>query len=248
MSTTLPPTDVRDEHKSVVAFEVKDTEKGEVEAIIATCGVIDKDFDIITLTAIKDGSKVKMSSYGHDVMWGEQPVGKGTLSMDGDKAVFRGKLFLATQGGRETFEVLKEMGKDQEWSFGFRVLGSEIPSEELRKKGAQRILTKLDCFEVSPVVRGAGEGTRTVAVKEETPPASPPELTAEEIAAKAVADQAVEVARVAAEKQAADDAATRAVEEKAAADRAAEEGKARTMAAVDEFHRVQRTLKRLGCI
>jgi hypothetical protein len=164
--------------KSVEGVEIKDAEKGEVEAIIATFGVIDKDFDVILDTAIPDGSKVKMSSYGHDLMGGlfgggGSPVGKGALFAEENKAIFRGKLFLQTQGGRETFEILKEMGKDQEWSFGFRVMGSELPDEDWRKRGARRILTKLDCFEVSPVLRGAGVGTRTLAVKEETPPPDP---------------------------------------------------------------------------
>lgn len=250
MATTLQPTDVRDvEHKDAGTFEIKDAEKGEVEAIIATCGVVDKDYDIILPTAIKDGSKVKMSSYGHGAMWGDTPVGKGTLSMDGNKAVFRGKLFLSTQQGRETFEVLKEMGKDQEWSFGFRVMGSEVPSEEQRKQGIFRIITKLDAFEVSPVLRGAGVGTRTVATKEETPPSPAPAPAPAPTTAQADGAEDPPPAEVPApvETPAPDDAAAAtALAEKAAADRAAAETKARTIAAVEEFHRVQRTLKRLG--
>lgn len=161
--------------KEFGTFEVKDAEKGEVEAVVATIGVIDKDEDIIRPDAIKDGSKVSMSSYGHDAIYGDPPVGKGALYVDGNKVVFKGRMFINTSRGRDTFETLKEMGADQQWSFGFRIMGSEVPEEKDRKLGARRILTKLDCFEVSPVIIGAGVGTRTLAMKsaEETPPPPP---------------------------------------------------------------------------
>jgi hypothetical protein len=151
--------------KSFCAFEIKDVNKGDVEAIIATLGVVDKDEDIIRRDAIPDGSKVLMSSYGHDAVFGARPVGKGRLFTEGNKAVFKGRIFLGTADGKDTFEVLKEMGGDQEWSFGFRVLGAEVPGDDEKKLGARRILTKLDAFEVSPVIVGAGVGTRTVGVK-----------------------------------------------------------------------------------
>ena len=166
------------EIKSFGAFEIKNAETGEIEAIIATLEVVDRDEDVIAVDAIADGSKVSMSSYGHDVVYGDTPVGKGQLHIEGKKAVFKGRMFLATQRGRETFEVLKEMGGDQQWSFGFRILGSEVPDEAWRKKGARRILTKLDAFEVSPVIVGAGVGTRTVAMKG-IASLTPAEVTAE---------------------------------------------------------------------
>lgn len=171
------------------AMEVKDAEKGLVEAIIATLGVVDKDEDIIRPDAIPGGAKVSMSSYGHDAVYGDAPVGKGTLHVDGNKLVFKGRVFLATVRGRESFETLKEMDVDQQWSFGFRILGAEVPSDEERKMGARRVLTKLDPFEVSPVIIGAGVGTRTVGVKaaeEEVPPPPPP-----------TPDPAIEAARLA---------------------------------------------------
>ena len=152
--------------KSIAHLQIKDAAKGEVSAVIATLGVIDRDGDIIRKGAIPDGSKVAMSAYGHDAVWGNRPVGKGTLSTKGDQVIFDGRLFLNTADGRDTFEVLKEMGSDQEWSFGFRVMGYEVPTEEEQKQGAYQVLTKLDAFEVSPVLIGAGIGTRTLAVKQ----------------------------------------------------------------------------------
>lgn len=153
--------------KCFTGVEIKDAEKGLIKAVIATIGVVDKDEDVITADAIREGAKVTMSCYGHDAVYGDLPAGRGTLSIDGNSVVFDGKAFLNTTRGRDSFEVLKEMGADQEWSFGFRILGAEVPDEEWKKKGARRMLTKLDAFEVSPVIRGAGVNTRTLAVKSE---------------------------------------------------------------------------------
>lgn len=229
--------------KGLGAFEIKDAEKGEVEAVVATLGVIDRDGDIITRTAIADGAKVKMSSYGHDAMFGAIPVGKGALAIDGDRVVFRGKVFLGTARGRETFDVLKEMGADQEWSFGFRVLGSETPSEEDRKRGAYQVLTKLGAFEVSPVMIGAGVGTRTLGVKEGDPAADPAAIAAAEQAAAEEAATALAAAE--AERLAAEATATAAAEAKAledAAAKAVEEAELKAFVAA-EYERFQRNMR-----
>ncbi len=155
--------------KTIALTDMKVDDKGEIEAEFATLDVIDHDGDIIRKGALKDGAKVVMSSYGHDAAYGNRPAGKGKVYINGNKAGFRGKAFLSTTQGRETFEVLKEMGSDQEWSFGFRVLGWEVPTEAERKQGAMRVLTKLDAYEVSPVLLGAGIGTRTLTAKAADP-------------------------------------------------------------------------------
>jgi hypothetical protein len=209
------------ETKGVGPIEIKDADRGEVEAVVATIGVVDHDSDVITHDAITNGVTVKMSAYGHDSVYGAIPVGKGVIAIEGNKAIFRGRLFLATARGRETFDVLKEMGSDQEWSFGFRVLGSEVPSEEWRGKGADRILTKLDAFEVSPVLIGAGKGTQTMAVK-----SAEPDPGTE--AKAAAADQAAAEAKA----QADVEAKSRAVEA--------------NIAAAEEYERLQRTFRHFG--
>ncbi len=167
--------------KRISPLAIKDEARGEVEAVVATLGLVDRDGDVIKEGAIPNGSPVKLSDYGHSVVYADaQPVGAGRIYIKDDKAVFRGRLFLDTARGRETFVVLRElkaMGAEQEWSFGFRVLGAERPDEEWRAKGALRILTKLHAVEVSPVLVGAGIGTGTVAVKREQC-VSPEELAA----------------------------------------------------------------------
>jgi hypothetical protein len=168
------------ESKGLSEFEIKDAEKGEVQAVVATLGVVDRDEDIIRKGAIPNGARVKVSGYGHDAMFGEPPVGKGALFIEGDKVVFKGQYFLDTTRGRESFNVVKGLGADGEWSFGFRVLGSEVPEEADRAKGARRILTKLEPFEVSPVMVGAGVGTQTISAKEKGAVEAPTQAAAPE--------------------------------------------------------------------
>lgn len=241
--------------KGLGPLAIKDEAKGEIEAVIATLDVVDRDGDIIRRDAIKSGAKVKVSKYGHDAMWGAQPVGKGTIEIDGDRAIFKGRLFLDTTDGRETFTVLKEMGADQEWSFGFMIKGTEVPDEDLRKQGVYRILTKLEPFEVSPVMIGAGVGTRTTRVKQLVhalvgePTASDPPAPTPDTAADEAARQAAEAAAEA--KAAADAEAQRQAEEAAAHEaKAAAEQEAHRLrtAAAEEFGRFQRTMKRFATL
>ena len=239
----MPPTDdtpnlARRESDGIVVkafghIDIKDEAKGEVEAVIATLNVVDREGDVILPDAIKSGSRVIMSSYGHNTVGslfgdgGSMPAGKGKIVVDENKALFRGNVFMDMQIGRDTLSMLKHMGSDQEWSFGFRVIGSEVPDEAWRKRGAERILTKLDCFEVSPVLIGAGVGTRTVLAKE----------------AQDAAD--------AAQKKANEDAAAQKAADEAAAVEAKRLEEVRTKAArsaMEDFDRVQRTLRRTGVL
>jgi Caudovirus prohead serine protease len=223
MSHDDTPTPQVVEIKVLESVEIKDAEKGEIEAVFATLDVVDNDHDIIRPAAIVEGAKAKLSDYAHSAVFGAAPVGKGTMHRVGNKAVFRGRYFMSTTRGVEAFNTLKEIGSDQEWSFGYQVLGSEEPEQGDREKGAWRILTKLDSFEVSPVLRGAGIGTRTVSVKaaggqppsadaateakEVTEPAPP---AAESVTAPAADDPA---AQEAARKAAADEAETKRVQD-----------------------------------
>jgi hypothetical protein len=151
--------------KSFGAFAIKSESRGEVEAVIATLNVVDRDREVIVPGALQDGAEVAVSGYGHDAIFGAIPAGKGAIRVTGNRAIFQGRLFLSTERGRETLAVLKEMGSAQQWSFGFEILESAPPSAEWRARGAHRILTKLNAFEVSPVIRGAGVGTQTLSAK-----------------------------------------------------------------------------------
>lgn len=153
------------EWKGFTGMRLEDPEAGTFEAVVATLGVVDHDKDYIRQTAIKEGARVVVSSYGHSAVFGHRPAGKGTMHIVGDHAVARGKLFMSTTEGKETRNYLLEMGEDAEWSFGYDPIGAERPGPAEKALGAERVLTTLDTFEVSPVLRGAGIGTRTLGVK-----------------------------------------------------------------------------------
>lgn len=148
--------------KSLGSVEIKDATKGEVSAVFSTFGTVDKDGDVTLPGAFEDGTPVRISAYGHASWAGALPVGKGVIRVTDDEAILDGKFFLNTTAGRDTFEVVKEMGPLQEWSYGFDIVEH---SYEERGEDRVRILEKLRTYEVSPVLLGAGNQTRTLAVK-----------------------------------------------------------------------------------
>lgn len=150
------------DRKSLARVEVKDAAKGEVEAVFATLDVIDKDNDVTRKGAYTEGQEVVISAYNHKSWEGALPVGVGTIHEVGNEVVMKGRFFLNTAAGREHFEVIKELGARQEWSYGFNVDQSEPGQHEGK---SVRILQKMSVHEVSPVLRGAGVGTRTTSAK-----------------------------------------------------------------------------------
>lgn len=148
--------------KSISGIDVKSAEKGEVSAVFSTFNVIDKDGDVTEPGAFKDGQEVLISAYGHTSWSGALPVGKGTIRQTKDEAIFEGQFFLNTTAGRDTFEVVKELGAKGEWSYGY-----DVEEFSFGKHDDQdvRFLKSLDVHEVSPVLLGAGVNTRTLGTK-----------------------------------------------------------------------------------
>lgn len=159
--------------KALHAVEVKDADKGLVDVVFSKLDVVDRDGDITVDGAFEDGAPVRVSAYGH-ASWGPSrgssfvpipPVGRGMIKVVGDEAVAETKFFLSTTAGRDTFELVKEMDELQEWSYGYDVLQVGKPSPEQKRAGAKQILERLKVHEISPVLLGAGIGTRTIGVK-----------------------------------------------------------------------------------
>lgn len=150
-------------HKTLQRFEVKDAVKGEVSAVFSTYNVIDKDGDVTLPGAIKDGTEVVISAYGHKSWEGLLPVGKGVIRATDTEAILEGQFFLSTTAGRETFEVVKELGKKQEWSYSLQNVTAE--QGELEGQPVRFIKSVGTIKEVSPVLVGAGVNTRTLATK-----------------------------------------------------------------------------------
>jgi hypothetical protein len=145
-------------------FEVKDAARGEAVAVFSRFNVIDHDGDVTMPGAIKDGTEVILSPWGHASIGSALPVGRGVIRTTGTDARVEAKFFLDTTAGREAFEVVRQLGALSEWSYGFDIAEHSFGEHEGRRV---RFLKRLNVFEVSPVARGAGIGTRTVDAKHE---------------------------------------------------------------------------------
>lgn len=144
--------------------EVKSADRGEIEAVFATFNVIDKDGDVTFPGAFTDGDEVAISPWQHAVWSGVPPVGEGRIRQTKTEAILRGRYYLNLPAGREQFELVKARGAKQEWSYDVNVLH---PPETVMFQGRKaNALRRLKANEVSPVWRGAGINTRTLAVKQ----------------------------------------------------------------------------------
>ena len=141
-----------------------DGQAGEFRAVFASFNVIDKDGDLTLPGAFKEGQAVRISSWNHG--WENLPVGRGEIHSDQTEAWVEGKFFLETASGKEHYETIKALDELGEWSYGFRIeKWSYQQQQEGSAERAVRILEKLDVIEVSPVMQGAGIGTRTTDIK-----------------------------------------------------------------------------------
>jgi len=135
-------------------------ETGEFTAVFSTLNVVDLDGDVTCPGAFRDGQKVRIAAWGHN--WGDMPVGRGMIHADDEKAWVDGKFFLDTESGRETYRTVKNLGELQEWSYGFDIIAQSLGKFEGQDV---RFLERLEVFEVSPVMLGAGIGTHTEQIK-----------------------------------------------------------------------------------
>ncbi|MGC5329786.1 hypothetical protein [Micromonospora sp. DT62] len=144
-----------------------------VSAVIATItpGVVDSDGDCYDPGAFIGSGQAVISQWQHSAMYGggALPVGLGSVREVGDHAVFDGLILLGMATGRDVYEWLRHRGVDQEWSYGYDVLRSRQPNPAELRAGAQQVIQALAVHEVSPVRRGAGVGTQTLAVGTRTP-------------------------------------------------------------------------------
>lgn len=151
-------------HKALQHVEVKDADRGEVSAVFSTFNVRDSDNDVTLPGAFEEGAGVVISSYNHTSWGGNRPVGQGKIRATKSEAILDGRFFMDTTDGRETFAVVKGLAESGlgEWSYGFDIHDAEPGKFD----GADvQFLKRLKVFEVSPVLRGAGVNTRTLAAK-----------------------------------------------------------------------------------
>jgi hypothetical protein len=158
------------DRKAFSPLEIKLSVEGDIELAFSQLNVIDGDGDV-TLPgafAVKD---VPLSAYGHTSWDGQLPVGKGTISESKGWGVFKGQFFMDTTAGRDTYNTIKALGPLAEYSYGFNTLDYSFGQQDGK---AVRFLKSLDVFEVSPVLKGAGIGTHTLAIKSGRPASDTP--------------------------------------------------------------------------
>lgn len=167
MSTAATPA-----RKAFTPHEFKLSDTGSVTVAFSRFGVVDSDNDVTFPGSMPVGKSVPISAYGHTSWDGALPTGKGTISERGDLGVLDGGFFMETDQGRNAYHTTKAMADLQEWSYGYAVLPPSGPGTFDGKR--VRELRKLDVFEVSPVLKGAGVGTATLAIKSGAPASDAP--------------------------------------------------------------------------
>lgn len=238
--------------KALGPMEVLDEDQGEVTAVVYRLGEVDRDREVVLPDAFASGVPVQLSNYGHSLVLAQQkrtgapvepPVGKGLVTIEDGKAVFRGKYFMGTQRGREAFATTKAMGPDQQWSFSFWIDEALPASDAWKQKGAKTLFSRIVPFEVSPVTVAASHGTQTLTAKHEGGDTSEgDDADAAALAAQAAALEAEVAAKAAADLAAEQEAAEVArAEDARAAHRAALK-----QSAAEEFDRFQRNIRRFG--
>lgn len=150
------------EHKALgapIEFKLSDT-PGAFRAVFSLFNAVDLDKDVTLPGAFTDGQEVRIAQWAHN--WAMPPIGKGVINSDAERAWVDGEFFLATQAGKETYEVVKSLGSLGQWSYGFDVQQSsrgDFQGEPVR------YLERLNVHEVSPVMLGAQPRTYTDTIK-----------------------------------------------------------------------------------
>ena len=152
------------ERKVVQLKGLKLEDSGAFKALFARFDDEDKQGDITLPGAFGKRQNVIISAYGHGSWTGALPVGKGFIHDDEEAGggVVEGQFFLNTQAGKETYTIVKELGELQEWSYALPEIDYEMRTID---NHTVRVLKRITVNEVSPVLMGAGNGTRTLAIK-----------------------------------------------------------------------------------
>lgn len=156
---------IRKQFKVDAAFLKQLEETGSGTAQIATIGVKDHDGDIMLPGAFTEGQTITIQP-SHN--WMHVPLGKGTIRIDGIKVLVDFKLNIESASGKEWHSWLKfdlQNGVPiQEWSWGWESNTLKFRLETIDGESV-RLFEKVNVIEASPVLRGAGTETGTVAIK-----------------------------------------------------------------------------------
>ena len=150
--------------KKSIQIELKRDKPGTFIARIATLNVIDADADITLPGAFPQDKTILVSAYQHGSWMGSLPVGKAVIQEVEDQVIAQGEFNLNTESGKEHYEAVKFSGDLQEWSYAFKPIEYEMGKQDGQDV---RFLKKVDPFEISPVLKGAGVNAVTLGIKAE---------------------------------------------------------------------------------
>lgn len=150
------------QYKQVHFEDLKfDDVEGSVTALFAPFNVVDKQNDL-TLPGAFGEQDVVIGAYGHRSWDGALPVGKGRIFETAEGGVVEAKFNLDSVAGRETYLTIKHLEDLQEWSYSLEDVESTL--QTIGGKTV-RVISAVTVLEVSPVLMGAGRGTRTLSIK-----------------------------------------------------------------------------------
>jgi hypothetical protein len=154
------------ETKTVRAELKQAGDEGSFEAVIATLGVVDHDGDIVEHGALAGKTASIVGAHQQHTV----PLGKVRIEERGDSAIALGKFNLSVSTAKDWHEAIKfDLANPpavQEWSWGYSPINAT--RDTLDGEPVRRLLD-VDLMEVSPVLRGASIGTRTIGVKAVSP-------------------------------------------------------------------------------
>ena len=117
----------------------------------------DKDDDVFKTGSIfTAGENIPMAPYNHGR---GEPIGVGRVYSVGDDVLWEGQMFLDYPLAAHTFNVIKAMGPDQEYSFRL------FPMQYQRNAKGGLDIASARSTHITPVEIGAGNTTGTRAVK-----------------------------------------------------------------------------------
>jgi len=135
----------------------------ELVAVIATLGVVDRDFDVSISSTFVDGQKTLLGAWNHATSQGDQsPVGTAVVRTNGAIAWIEARYFedSRSQAYRAMLKQALETGTDIGFSYTYIIQDSSTDSRELaRYPGARQILKRVSVEEACPCLMPAGIGT-----------------------------------------------------------------------------------------
>lgn len=142
-----------------VEFKLGD-EPGSFRATFSLFNVKDLDGDVTLPGAFQVGAPVRLAQFGHN--WSMPPIGVGTIGADETHAWVDGQFNLAMTAGKDTYESVKALGPQQQWSYGY-----DLDEWSVGDFGGEkvRLIRAATVHEVSPVMLGAQPLTSTDRIK-----------------------------------------------------------------------------------